>query len=499
MRRLILTCGLSLGLAACSALLGDFNVDPASVPDAGAGKDDASTAEAGDADSIVDTGIRDTAPDGPVAPNNEVVAVAANTFATCATVAYDFKTGAEKRVTYCWGAGGNDPSFLGALATDPTFGKFSRPRAPGSGAVTFLAFDRLAASPSGLAFLGRTDVGSSVGKGLPFCWGSNSQAECGIDSNPPGTPPISVPPTQLMVGTAGMAASSIGLAPFHGCFVDPAKKLYCWGQNNNCEVRSGTLGSCGPQFVRNVVDEDTTVVGSAGAYEFERFAGGYEHSCVVKQKKDQTSASVACWGKNNDNQCGQGATLKPFVDDPSGVDLPVAKFGEFEIAAGQYHTCAIVTQTDLYCWGRNDQGQAAPGGSTAMPADVANLSVPITFGTSLKGLALGADVSCFVAAPVAGPEANIGRAICFGNKSGPLGRDPSTIADRFAPVSGIKDVQAIAVGGSHACAIAYPDTAPLGTRHGLFCWGLNDSKQVDPDSTQNQFPLAHGIKFPAKP
>ena len=497
MRRLALFVLLTGGLVACTSLLGDFSVEPGAGT---GGLDGGDVAEAG-ADGADDAPAGDAPVDGPIeVPQPIPVAVAANSLATCATVVYLRGTPNERAITFCWGAAGDSRAFLGAEPDDPTYDGFSRPRVPKTNPPQHLTFDQLGGNARGLAFLGRVAVGSQAGQATPYCWGGNSQAECGQPAGAGGTV---IPPTPLVLpGGGGIRMESGSLAPYHGCLTTNGS-LLCWGQNNWCEVRSGATSECNakdPQnpFVRFVEDQMNGVIGAPDsngqpAYRVDRFAGGYDHSCVVMRKAGAVEAYVACWGRNNHDQTGQGVATS-FVDDPSSVAGTVSPQGaaSIELSSGAEHTCAIVGKSQLVCWGRNDKGQAGPG--KPAPAPPAPVSLPAVVPGSLGGLALGGDTSCFVTTIAGGA-----RATCFGDESGPLGRAPADVSKDFAFVDGIKDVVQIAVGGEHACAIARGVTQGASSPHSLFCWGKNDRRQIAPSSTVQVFPTPHRVLFPTSP
>jgi alpha-tubulin suppressor-like RCC1 family protein len=80
---------------------------------------------------------------------------------------------------------------------------------------------------------------------------------------------------------------------------------------------------------------------------------------------------VACWGHDGVGQLGRDTPSGPtaradFVRLPDGVRAR-------EIAAGDWHTCAIVGADAVYCWGANDRGQLGrpPPADRFAPAGVA--------------------------------------------------------------------------------------------------------------------------------
>lgn len=513
MRRFGLLALGSLGLFACASLLGDFDVVPS---EATAGGDGGTSID--DGSSMADASTEDAPRDGssllPPRPVPEVVA--ANQIATCATAVQEPGTPYERRATFCWGANGK-PEYLGAMPGDLMPKGFARPRMNKSD-VEYLTFDQLYGA--GAWFFGRVRTGNGIG----FAWGANDVGQAAVDGNP--RPPF-VAPTPLVVNRGTSAAVPVkiaggGAAPFHGCAFDVDGLLYCWGENANCEVRSGPKcptggcqesdgiivppGRCEPNYaVPRVEDQTSRLIGKYNAYRFSRFAGGHEHSCVVRRGvgTNPSAPELACWGNNQYYQAGY-PDPGTHVTEPTPINFFSAGGGggpggggpgmvsaDTELAAGDHHSCAILPGSRLFCWGKNDLGQSDPN-SREESIRPRFIERPSPFDGMIGGLALGGNSSCFIVKPSNGQPSF---AACFGDlsptqdgKRGLMGRVPN-----------IQDVQQIAVGSHHACAIARgagdPPTAPLA----LFCWGNNPSRQIDPNAAQSRFVLPHRIELPPIP
>ena len=88
---------------------------------------------------------------------------------------------------------------------------------------------------------------------------------------------------------------------------------------------------------------------------------GSAHSCYMLD-----NGSVKCWGKNNLGQLGLGDTSNrgdnssEMGDNLTIVDLGTGRTAT-AIEAGDNHTCAILDNASVKCWGSNASGQLGLG------------------------------------------------------------------------------------------------------------------------------------------
>src|SRR5438094_587618 len=76
------------------------------------------------------------------------------------------------------------------------------------------------------------------------------------------------------------------------------------------------------------------------------------HACLVT-----AAGGVACWGKNDYGQLGDGSNVDRSVPAPvSGLES-----GIVSVAAGGAHSCALDTSGGVRCWGSNSGGQLGNG------------------------------------------------------------------------------------------------------------------------------------------
>jgi alpha-tubulin suppressor-like RCC1 family protein len=184
-------------------------------------------------------------------------------------------------------------------------------------------------------------------------------------------------------------------------------------------------------------------------------AGG-SHTCVVL-----ADHSVRCWGRNDDGQLGDGST----ADAPTPVEVTALGASIAEVSAGYEHTCARKTDGTLWCWGGNEDGQLGDGTTqhSSLPAEVAGLGATV------------AEVSGRYQHTCA--RKTDGRLWCWGNNlHGQVG--DGTSVDALAPIEVTalgSSVAGVAAGANHTCAIKTDGT--------LWCWGWNFDGQLGVGTT----------------
>jgi alpha-tubulin suppressor-like RCC1 family protein len=180
---------------------------------------------------------------------------------------------------------------------------------------------------------------------------------------------------------------------------------------------------------------------------------GQQHTCAVL-----TNGQVRCWGGNGVGQLGTGNTnpsLSPVTVRNSTDTGPLT--GVTAVVTGAKHTCALLATRQVQCWGDNTNGQmgaGSVGGTEDLPVVVRNPAStgPLTAVSQIS--AQGADGTHTCATLTSG------QARCWGgNGSGQLGNG-TTGADNGLPVAvvaltgpgALTGVAEVAAGGIHSCA-----------------------------------------------
>ena len=102
-----------------------------------------------------------------------------------------------------------------------------------------------------------------------------------------------------------------------------------------------------------------------------------------------TDGSVRCWGHNDHGQLGNGNNA---TGTPGMSLLPIAVLGitnAATIAAGAVHTCALLTDGTVQCWGDSYWGQLGSGTTTSSSVPVAVAGI-----TGATAIAAGSYHTC---------------------------------------------------------------------------------------------------------
>jgi alpha-tubulin suppressor-like RCC1 family protein len=191
------------------------------------------------------------------------------------------------------------------------------------------------------------------------------------------------------------------------------------------------------------------------------FAGGW-HNCVLHEQ------GLLCWGNNTKGQLGDGTTENRSTPVPAHLESGPIR----AVALGEYHTCALLSDGRISCWGRNVRGEIgspSPGPASPLPLEVRGV-------VSATTLAAGRMHTCALLTDHA--------VVCWGaNESGQLGRPPSDEAQPPDRVPDLPPARAVFAGGSNTCALLVDES--------IRCWGANQSGQLgDGTRTARATPIA---------
>ena len=185
--------------------------------------------------------------------------------------------------------------------------------------------------------LGNSHGCAILNDGSMKCWGYSSSAQLwdGINSE-------NFIPTAVQ--GLGESANAISAGDDFECAVLASGSIKCWGSNSFGSLGDGTLTSShSPVSVANLSGTATAVV------------SGHLHSCALI-----SNGSINCWGQNLYGGLGDNST----TDRRSAVSVSSLGGTATAMTAGDYHTCALMSDGTVKCWGRNNSGQLGDNTTT---------------------------------------------------------------------------------------------------------------------------------------
>jgi alpha-tubulin suppressor-like RCC1 family protein len=306
------------------------------------------------------------------------------------------------------------------------------------------------------------------------CWGANAVGQLGLgdtEDRGDGGGEMGDALPALAFGS-GRVATSLSLGDQHSCALLDDASVKCWGLNSFAQLG---LPHRNPRGFRARQMGDVLTPLNLGERALT-VAAGTHHGCAVL-----ASGGVRCWGCSSRGQLGAGYSdsCPPGVlgaEAVPRVDLAGAR--AVSVAAGSQHTCALLDSGQVKCWGANRYGQLGVGDTRDRgdePAELGAALPPVDLGAGLRAtaLALGADHSCALLSD--------GAIKCWGyNTHGQLGlgdgrdrgRGPNELGEALPAVnlgSG-RTAIGISAGRHHTCALLDDRTVK--------CWGSNSRGQL---------------------
>jgi len=366
-----------------------------------------------------------------------------------------------------------------ALGADPN----NSTRAVGS--ATFnLALDRPDNGPVFLTFSfrctrpGKAESGASV------------QMQIGVNVPPP---PATAPPV-VTTQPASQTVTAPAAATFSAAASGTPAPTVQWQQSTdnganwtNIAGATASSYSTGPTAAadsgRQFRAVFTNSAGSARSNAAVLTVAAPSNATVVQVSAGETfscarhvDGAVRCWGFGGEGSLGYEDTQnRGDAPGQMGASLPVVRLGTGRtaqsIASGYRHSCALLDNGRLKCWGVNTYGQVGVVSSAYVggaPGDMGdNLpAVDLGTGVSVQAVALGGLHSCALL--------NGGRVKCWGsNDRGALGvgdtlargLGPGDLGDNlpFVNLGTGRTAVALSLGRWHSCAIL--------DNGSVKCWG----------------------------
>jgi len=188
--------------------------------------------------------------------------------------------------------------------------------------------------------------------------------------------------------------------------------------NGSCSFYDPSCPTTLRRYPDGAADKLASTCVPAGKQCIAQIAAGTTHTCALR-----SDGAVFCWGFNEDGEVGDGTTND--ANKPTQVKGLPSDHKAVQIGTAEYHTCALLDDNTVWCWGINDALNLGQCNGDQLPSSSAPVRVP---------------------------------------KWAPNTQQPaSPTCNANAPFTATQ----IALGGEHACAI--------GTDGSLYCWGENQT------------------------
>jgi alpha-tubulin suppressor-like RCC1 family protein len=283
---------------------------------------------------------------------------------------------------------------------------------------------------------------------------------------------------------ARVAAGSLDAGGAHTCVVvTTGSAVRCWGNDG-----SGQLG----HDVNTTIGDGTHAsIKSAGdiplgpGVKAVAVAAGEDHSCALL-----TSGAVRCWGYGEGGRLGHDSTAN--IGDGTGPsvqaagDVPLGLGAKaVAITAGHVHTCAVLTTGAVRCWGEGFQGQLGHDSTLNIGDGVAgDPSIEVAGNVPLTGRATAITAGdSYTCALMA-----TGGVRCWGyGANGQLGYNGvANVGDGDPAGVSIEALQDVPLSAkATAITSGTHHTCALMTTGGVRCWGAGGFGQLGYGSTAN--------------
>ncbi len=200
-----------------------------------------------------------------------------------------------------------------------------------------------------------------LGNGQVKCWGNNEFGQLGLgDTNRRGDGAGEMGDNLPAVSLgSGRTATSIIAGNYHTCALLDNGEVKCWGQNLYGVLGLGNTNNRGDGS-GEMGDNLPAVSLGTGRTVIAVTAGNF-HTCALLD-----NGQVKCWGYNLFGQLGLGNTNnRGDGAGEMGDNLPAVSLGTNRtatvVSVGGLHACALLDDAQMKCWGSNGAGQLGLG------------------------------------------------------------------------------------------------------------------------------------------
>ncbi len=348
------------------------------------------------------------------------------------------------------------------------------------------AFDTLLVRDIAQITFAATNSSGAAVTGITVVYKSSDTAVAKVDTSGRVTA-VGAGTTKITIAAGGLKASAqltvlafrvvlLSAGDDYSCLTLPLGRGYCWGRDDIGQLAAAAPGTCFDTASTNAIPCATSPVRMSGNIRVTTLTTGGSVACVLN-----TASAAFCWGDNTFGEMGIG-TAGGGGASPTQVIGALTFMG---IAAGNQHTCGLVSGARVFCWGEDDFGQLGDTGivysTTPVPAESAGVVI-----TSFTFVTTGAAHTCALKTG--------GAAYCWGaNVVGELGigSEDDNVHSTPVQVAGGLSFVSLTAGTAHTCGLTASGTA--------YCWGDNAFGELGIGTSGNPQPspvaVAGGLTF----
>ena len=270
---------------------------------------------------------------------------------------------------------------------------------------------------------------------------------------------------------AGRSVRAVSAGNLHTCAVLDNASVKCFGEGDNGRLGYGATTDIGRTTAS--MGDGLPAVDLGTGRTAKLLATGAAHTCVVLDND-----AVKCWGLNDDGQLGLGDTnARGDGAGEMGDALPAVSLGlgagvrVVAIAAGDAHSCVLLSSGAVQCWGAGGNGRLGSGNENSRGDEAGEMgaslpNVDLGAGRTAKAISVGAAHTCVIR--------DLNDVVCWGvGATGRLGTGAEDdIGDgagemgaglTAVPLGAGRTAVAVSAGATHTCAVLNNNTVK--------CWG----------------------------
>ena len=284
----------------------------------------------------------------------------------------------------------------------------------------------------------------------------------------------------------GRSARAVSAGNLHTCALLDNASVKCFGEGDNGRLGSGATTDIGRTTAS--MGDGLPAVDLGTGRTAKLLATGAAHTCVVLDND-----AVKCWGLNDDGQLGLGDTnARGDGAGEMGDALPAVSLGlgagvrVAAIAAGDAHSCVLLSSGAVQCWGAGGNGRLGSGNENSRGDEAGEMgaslpNVDLGAGRTAKAISVGAAHTCVIR--------DLNDVVCWGvGATGRLGTGAEDdIGDgagemgaglTAVPLGAGRTAVALSAGATHTCVVLDNNTVK--------CWGSGASGRLGTSDTMSR-------------